>query len=247
MTNSTSERLRGKTCVITGAASGIGREAVQTFKLHGAEVAALDIDDDALATTGADLKLACDVSDERSVAGVFDEVRRGLGPLDVLVTCAGVALEAKAHETTLEGWNRVLAVNLTGSFLCAKYAIPGLRQNGSLVFISSMSALVATADEPAYCASKAGVLGLMRSIAVDYSSLPLRSNCICPGVIDTPMNEPMWAARGATFRQLVQEAHPLGRLGTPRDVVNMIVFLASDESAFVTGSVLVVDGGYTAR
>jgi NAD(P)-dependent dehydrogenase (short-subunit alcohol dehydrogenase family) len=241
------ERLRGKICLITGAASGIGRETVRAFHTEGARVVAIGLDATALKASGADMNVVCDVANEPAVVDAVGSVQRELGPIDAVVTCAGVALEAKVHETSLEAWNHVIAVNLTGSFLFAKHSVQKMRQGGSMIFISSMSALVATADEPAYCASKAGVIGLMRSIAVDYADVPIRSNCICPGVIDTPMNEPLWAKRGASFREAVERAHPLGRLGTPRDIANMAVFLASDESAFVTGSTFVVDGGYTAR
>jgi NAD(P)-dependent dehydrogenase (short-subunit alcohol dehydrogenase family) len=239
-------RLQGKVCVVTGAASGIGRELVDVFVREGARVAALDRNP-SVADGSAQLGLVCDVADEGSVQAAFDAVRGELGPVDALATCAGVALECRFEETPLDAWNHVLAVNLTGSFLCAKHAIPRMEPGGSIVFISSMSALIATADEAAYCASKAGVIGLMRSIAVDCASVPIRSNCICPGVIDTPMNEPMWEERGAEFRRMVEAGHPLGRLGQPADVAQMAAFLASDDSSFVTGAQFVVDGGYTAR
>jgi meso-butanediol dehydrogenase/(S,S)-butanediol dehydrogenase/diacetyl reductase len=239
-------RLESKVCVVSGAASGIGRAVSERFRAEGARVAALDrvpIDDEPT----AGLSLVCDVSDETSVAESFEQIAAALGPVDALVTSAGVALESEFTETRLADWNNVLAVNLTGSFLCAKHAVRRRSGACSLVFISSMSALVATADEAAYCASKAGVIGLARSIAVDCASLGVRSNCICPGVIDTPMNEPMWAARGAEFRRVVEQSHPLGRLGRPDDIAQMAVFLASDESTFVTGSSFVADGGYTSR
>jgi NAD(P)-dependent dehydrogenase (short-subunit alcohol dehydrogenase family) len=239
-------RLRDKVCVITGAASGIGREMAEAFAREGARVAALDRDA-SVRDVPADLGLVCDVADEASVSEAFEAVRRELGPVGAVVTSAGVALECRFEETPLEAWNTVLAVNLTGSFLCAKHAIPRMAPGGSLVFISSMSALIATADEAAYCASKAGVIGLMRSIAVDCADVPIRSNCICPGVIDTPMNEPMWEERGADFRRMVESGHPLGRLGQAADVAHMAAFLASDDSSFVTGAQFVVDGGYTAR
>lgn len=239
-------RLEGKTCVVTGAASGIGRAMVDVFAREGARVAALDRDPSVTSTEGA-LGVVCDVADEASVEQALERVRGELGEIGAVATAAGVALECRFEETPLDGWNRVIAVNLTGSFLCAKHAIPRMTPGGSLVFISSMSALVATADEAAYCASKAGVIGLMRSIAVDCADVPIRSNCICPGVIDTPMNQPMWEARGPEFRREVERSHPLGRLGSAEDVARMAAFLASDESSFVTGAEFVVDGGYTAR
>lgn len=238
--------LRDRVCVVTGAASGIGRETAALFAREGARVAGLDRDP-SVEEAGDVLGLVCDVADESSVEQAFEAVRNRLGRIGAVVTAAGVAFECRFEETPLEAWNAVLAVNLTGSFLCAKHAIPRMQPGGSLVFISSMSALIATADEAAYCASKAGVIGLMRSIAVDCASVPVRSNCICPGVIDTPMNEPMWNERGAEFRREVEAAHPIGRLGTADDVARMAAYLASDDSSFVTGSQFVVDGGYTAR
>ena len=240
-------RLGDKVCVVTGAASGIGREMVEAFTREGARVAALDRDPSVASTTAGALGLVCDVADEASVEQAFERVRSELGQIGAVATAAGVALECRFEETPLDGWNQVLAVNLTGSFLCAKHAVPRMAPGGSLVFISSMSALVATADEAAYCASKAGVIGLMRSIAVDCADVPIRSNCICPGVIDTPMNEPMWEARGPEFRRMVEDSHPLRRLGKAEDVAHMAAYLASDESSFVTGSQFVIDGGYTAR
>jgi NAD(P)-dependent dehydrogenase (short-subunit alcohol dehydrogenase family) len=239
-------RLEGKTCVVTGAASGIGRAMVDVFTREGARVAALDRDSSVTSAAEA-LGVVCDVADEASVEQAFERVRGELGEIGAVATAAGVALECRFADTPLDGWNRVIAVNLTGSFLCAKHAIPRMTPGGSLVFISSMSALVATADEAAYCASKAGVIGLMRSIAVDCADVPIRSNCICPGVIDTPMNEAMWEARGPEFRRMVEASHPLGRLGSAEDVARMATYLASDESAFVTGAEFVIDGGYTAR
>jgi meso-butanediol dehydrogenase / (S,S)-butanediol dehydrogenase / diacetyl reductase len=233
-------------CVVTGAASGIGRAVTELFRAEGARVAALD----RVPADGgpdADLSLVCDVSDEVSVIESFEKIVADLGAVDALVTSAGVALESELTETELADWNAVIAVNLTGSFLCAKHAVTQRSDSCSLVFISSMSALVATADEAAYCASKAGVIGLSRSIAVDCAPLGVRSNCICPGVIDTPMNEPMWEVRGLEFRRFVEESHPLGRLGRPEDIAQMALFLASDESTFVTGSSFVADGGYTSR
>ena len=241
-----SGRLEGKVCAVTGAASGIGRAVAGLFAAQGARVAALDRSE-ALRAGAYPLELLCDVADEASVERAFETIAGKLGPIDALVTSAGVALESRFEDTPVEAWNDVLAVNLTGSFLCAKHAVRRRAERCSLVFVSSMSALVATADEAAYCASKAGVIGLMRSIAVDRAEIGVRANCVCPGVVDTPMNEPMWLARGPEFRRMVESSHPLGRLGRAEDVALAALYLASDESSFVTGAELVVDGGYTSR
>ncbi len=240
------ERLSGKVCAITGAGSGIGLATVRRFLAEGAQVAALDLDPRRASEAGAQLATVCDVTQEPSVEAALDECVGRFGRLDVLVANAGIALEKRLDETELREWDRVLQVNLTGVFLCAKHAVRRMPRGGALVFHASMSGMVATADEPAYCASKAGVIALARSIAVDHAAQGIRANCVCPGVVDTPMTIEQFAPH-PEFRRAVEGMHPLGRFAEPDEIASATVFLASDESSFVSGTTLVVDGGYTAR
>jgi NAD(P)-dependent dehydrogenase (short-subunit alcohol dehydrogenase family) len=231
--------LEGKVCVVTGAASGIGAATAALFAEEGAQVAGLDVAD-------APGLRRCDVSDEASVASALAEVESEHGRVDALVACAGVEHQAVATETDLADWRRVIDVNLTGVFLCAKHAIPRMPRGGSIVVIASVSGMVATDGEAAYCASKAGAIGLARALAVDHAQAGVRVNAICPGVIDTPMNDELWRLRGDAFRQEVAALHPLGRLGEANEVAAAAAFLASDRSSFVTGAAWPVDGGFTA-
>jgi len=239
-------RLAGLVGVVTGGGSGIGAETIRAFAAQGATTVSLDLDEQRAARSEPDLALACDVTSEEQVEAALDAVLERFGSLDIAVLNAGIAHEVPLIDTTLEDWNRVIGVNLTGPFIVAKQAVRRMPSGGVLVFHASMSGLVATADEPAYCASKAGVIGLSRSIAVDYASRGIRSNCVCPGVVDTAMTKEQFAGH-EEFRDLVERAHPLGRFADPAEIAAATVFLASPESSFVTGTELVVDGGYTAR
>lgn len=240
------ERLSGKVCAITGAGSGIGLATTRRFLAEGAEVAALDLDPARAGEAGAHLTTVCDVTQESSVEAALDECIERFGRLDVLVANAGIALERRLDDTELTDWERVLRVNLTGVFLCAKHAVRRMSHGGALVFHASMSGIVATADEPAYCASKAGVMALARSIAVDHAAQGIRANCVCPGVVDTPMTVEQFAPH-PEFRRAVEAMHPLGRFAEPDEIAAAAAFLASDHSSFVTGTALVVDGGYSVR
>jgi meso-butanediol dehydrogenase/(S,S)-butanediol dehydrogenase/diacetyl reductase len=213
---------------------------------EGALVAALDLDLDGATASGAQLPLRCDVTDENSVAAALDAVLERFSRLDVLVANAGVAHEVRLDQTTLADWNRVIQVNLTVVFLSAKHAVRRMPGGGSLVFHASMSGVVATTDEPAYCASKAGVIGLARAIAVDHAKDGIRSNAVCPGVVETAMTVEQFRPH-PEFRRQVEQAHPLGRFASPAEIASLTAFLASDESSFLTGAVVLADGGYTAR
>jgi len=233
--------------VVTGAASGIGREAALRFAAEGARVAIIDQDAVGAAGTaalaanaGAEAAVLCaDVSQEPDVIAAFAEVRRQFGRVDVLVNNAAVDFAARLGDTTVEDWDRVLGVNLRGVFLCSREALPLMEAGGAIVNVASVNALVAVPARAAYSAAKGGVVALTRQMALDYAPA-VRVNCVCPTVTDTPM-----ARSGGVDPHTVGGLHPLRRIATPADVANAILFLASDEGAYLTGVVLPVDGGWT--
>lgn len=241
-----SSRLHDRVCVVTGGGSGIGAAVVQRFRAEGAVVVSFDVEPVAPTESAPHETVLCDVTEESQVAAAFDRVIAVHGRLDVAVANAGIGEETRLTELTLASWNRMIGVNLTGPFLTAKHAVLRMTQGGVLVFHASMSGLVATADEPAYCASKAGVIGLARAIAVDYAKQGIRANAVCPGVVDTPMTAKQFAP-SPEFRVAVERQHPIGRFANPAEIAAATAFLASDDSSFMTGAVLTVDGGYTAR
>ena len=247
-------QARGKVAVITGAGSGMGREACLVFAAEGARVVAIDLDGAALATTasivGDDGDIAvfeADVSDEAAVREAIRAAVERFGELHVLYNNAGVLWRDRdlgVLETDEAIWDRVMAINLKGMVWICKYGIPELIRagGGAVVNIGSVSALLGdTVPQDAYTASKGAVISLTRSLAVQFAAQGVRANCIHPGFVETPMqtvrtSDPAWV-EGA------RAAIPLGRLGTPRDVVNAALFLASDEASYITGAELVVDGG----
>lgn len=240
-------RLEGKTSVITGAAMGIGAEMVRLFSAEGARVVIADIAAErasALAAeTGAQFVRA-DISVAADVDELFRRVGEEFGGLDVLVNNAIYA----PGDTTIErleeeAWDRTIAVCLKGPFLCTRRAVPLMRARGggSIVTMSSVNALFGV-SETAYTAAKGGLISMMRLVASEYGEWNIRSNLICPGTIATDNCMQYWGSRPEGFAKL-KSMYPLGRIGQPRDVANLALFLASDESSFVTGSVQVIDGG----
>lgn len=253
-------RVEGKVAVVTGAAKGIGRATAELLAREGALVAATDVDADALreavagieGVVGAARAWELDVTDETAVARVVSEVADHFGGIDVLVNNAGIAgANRPTHEVTAEEWRRVMAVNVEGVFFCTKHAIPHLREGGggSIVNLSSIYGLVGAADSPPYHASKGAVRLMSKTDAMLYADDGIRVNSVHPGYVWTPMVEEALEERGELEekREQVAALHPLGRIGEPEEVAYAILYLASDESAFVTGSELVIDGGYTAR
>lgn len=254
------DRLKGKVAIVTGAAVGLGRAIALRMVEEGAQVALLDVNDDAGIAFAQELSICglsawywhCDVSREAEVMAVFGEVVDRFGRLDVLVNNAGVAGANKpTHELTEAEWDRVQAINVKGVFFGVKHAVAPLRKagGGSIINLSSIYGLVSAPDVPAYHASKGAVRLMTKTDALLYAPDRIRVNSIHPGFIWTPMVDGFLRGQGdvAAGRAAVDALHPLGHIGEPDDIAWGAVYLASDEAKFVTGAELVIDGGYTAR
>jgi NAD(P)-dependent dehydrogenase (short-subunit alcohol dehydrogenase family) len=251
------DTLKGKVALVTGAASGIGAEAARLLAAHGAKIAACDLDAagaQRIAQETGGHAIAMDVTSEADWDRAMKEALAACGPLDVLVNCAGIELVKSLPETSFAEWKRVMAVNLDGVFLGTRAAINAMgRRGGSIVNISSVAGINGFSRQGAYCASKGGVRLLSKAAAVECAEagLGIRVNSIHPGIIDTPMSRDILGAADAATQAQIKARwklmHPLGRLGSANEVAQCILFLASDASAFVTGTELVVDGGLTAR
>ena len=254
-------RLAGRTVLVTGAGSGLGRATADLCAEAGARVALTDIDQDAVDSAAAELAergatctgVRLDVTDLGSVEAAVARVHEILGPVDTLVHSAGIAGDGTVLTVTPADWSRVLAVNLTGAFHAARAVLPGMIEigRGSIVFIASIGVLVGVPEIAPYAAAKGGVIALTRQMALDFARHGVRVNALCPGTVPTPLVLGSYAAKGAVdpaapeagLAEAARRRYPLGRLGTPRDVAAYAVFLAGTESEWVTGSVVTVDGG----
>lgn len=247
-------RLNGKTCVVTGAAGGIGASIAQTFVAAGARVALLDRDADKtialaeqLRACGADVvAVACDIGDPTSVAQAAERVQRDLGTADVLVNNAGLLRAGGIETIDLDAWSAMLRVNLTGYMLCSQAFGRAMlaRGSGSLVHVASIAARHPQTHSGAYSASKAGVAMLARQLAAEWGPRGVRSNTVCPGMIRTPLSESFYANGDIEARRSAMTASR--RIGRPDDIANVVAFLASPRAAYVNGAELVVDGGLDA-
>jgi NAD(P)-dependent dehydrogenase (short-subunit alcohol dehydrogenase family) len=253
-------RLSGKTAIVTGAALGLGRATAIRMAEEGAAVAILDLHDDTGEALAKELEgngskaryWRCDVSREADIARVFGEVAQAFGRLDVLVNNAGVAGANKPTDQLTETeWDFVQAINVKGVFFGVKHAVPLMRRagDGSIINLSSIYGLVGAGDVPPYHASKGAVRLMSKNDALIYAPDKIRVNSIHPGFIWTPMVDGFLSGQGdvAEGRKAVDALHPLGHIGEPDDIAWGAVYLASDEAKFITGSELVIDGGYTAR
>jgi NAD(P)-dependent dehydrogenase (short-subunit alcohol dehydrogenase family) len=236
-------RLDGKVCVITGAASGIGAEAARLFAAEGAKVVGVDI---APGSEG-ELALEADVTDEAQVRGMYQRAREELGRIDVLFNNAGInpTDDTSVLETSLEAWQRVQDVNLRSVFLCCKHGIPHLLEGdgGSVINTASFVAVMGAAvSQISYTASKGGVVSLSRELGVEFARRGVRVNALCPGPVDTPLLHELFAKdEEQAKRRLVHL--PMGRFAKASEIAHGALFLASDESSYVTASVFMVDGG----
>jgi NAD(P)-dependent dehydrogenase (short-subunit alcohol dehydrogenase family) len=243
----------GRVGLITGAGSGIGRATARLLAERGGAVVVADVNGVAAQETAALVKVvggqaeacACDVTRAQDMDAAVARTRRAFGRLDVVINCAGILRVAALEDTSEKEWDEVLAVNLTGAFLLTRAALRALREQGggAIVHIASRAAIRAKEGHGAYSASKAGILQLTQMAALEGAPHGIRVNCVCPGLIDTPMTRGAYVidASIAAWREVC----PLGRPGTPEDVAKAMLFLASDDAGFITGVALPVDGGRT--
>lgn len=246
--------LEHRTAIVTGAASGIGAATARLFAAQGAAVVAADIDEENGREVVAEIVAAgqtarfvtADVTEPLQVRALVDTAVDAFGGLDVVFSNAGAEFDGTAEETSPEEFMRCMAVNLAGHFSVAKQSIPALRDGGggSIIFTASELALVGAPHTVAYCAAKAGIVNMTRALAIDCAPFGIRVNAVCPGPIDTPMLSG-WI--GDDAERLAAQLHPvlLGRLGTAEEVARGVLFLACDDSSYMTGSSLVLDGGAT--
>lgn len=266
-------KLSGKTALVTGGRGGIGQAIVARFLREGAEVYAADLagrrpdTDGETAEAEGSWFLSMDVTSEADVVAAMAEVRTRSGKLNILVNTAGIELEKTIEDTTLDEWNHSFAVNVTGTFLTCKYALPLLRNavradgagdgaaTASVVNFGSYDGFIADPGLAAYCATKGAVHALTRAMACDHGPEGIRVNAICPGYIDTPMLQSFFNGAGSggdgrsidQLQEAVRNVHPTRRYGTPDDIANLVNWLASDEAAYASGQLWVLDGGMSAQ
>ena len=254
--------LKGKTALVTGGRGGIGRAICARFLREGARVFAADLSAGGSLQDGdmAQDFLQIDVTSEASVIAAFEHVAAEAGCLDILVNAAGIEIEKTIEETSLDEWNNIFAVNVTGTFLVSKHALPLLRRSNaaggaSVINFGSYDGFIADPGLAAYCATKGAVHALTKAMACDHGPEGIRVNAICPGYVDTPMLQSFFEGEGSggdggtidSLQQAVRDVHPMRTYGTPDDMANLVNWLASDEARYAAGQLWVLDGGLSAQ
>lgn len=250
--------LEGKTAFVTGGTGGIGSAICERFEREGAQVIAADLSDNG----GAGQFVKFDVTDEAGIIATFEEISERWEKLDILVNAAGIEIEETIENTSLEQWNRIFAINVTGMFLTSKYALPLLRESGkrntsgaSVINFGSYDGYIADPGLAAYCATKGAVHALTKAMACDHGPEGIRVNAICPGYVDTPMLQSFFEGEGSgvsgakvdALQQAVRDVHPMRTYGKPDDIANLVNWLASDEARYAAGQLWVIDGGLSAQ
>lgn len=255
------KRVENKVAIVTGGALGIGEACCLLLAQHGAKVAVTDVKDKEGQDLVSKIKAAggaaefwhMDTSNEEEVKSVISKIKSKFGKIDILVNNAGIAgVNKPTHEITSEEWDKVIAINVKGVFFCTKHAIPCMLENGSgsIINLSSIYGIISAPDLPPYHASKGAVREMSKTDALLYAKDKIRVNSVHPGFIYTPLVEDLGKGHAGGLEKFKQETgslHPLGHMGEPIDIAYGVLYLASDESKFITGSELVIDGGYTAR
>lgn len=241
--------LIGKVALVTGCKQGIGYGIALFLAENGAELVLNDLDiteEDSIykEISKLGIKAICissDISNEQSVRTMFETIKMEFGKLDILVNNAGITLDSMAHKMSMEQWNKVIAVNLTGTFLCAKFAaeLMSIAGGGSIVNFSSLAGVKGNIGQSNYASTKAAVIGLTKTLSLEYAKKKIRVNAVAPGVIDTPMTQKI----PKEVKENMISRIPLQRMGTARDIANTVLFLASEASSYITGQVIHVNGG----
>ncbi len=242
--------LQGRIAIVTGGCGGIGSAICERFAREGAVVYATDIQEASGSTNGVQFH-AHDVTREDNAIELMARVQNEQGKLDILVNAAGIEIEYTIEETSLEDWNRIFAINVTGTFLTSKHALLLMRQagGGSIINFGSYDGFIADPSLAAYCASKGAVHALTKAMACDHGPENIRVNAICPGYVDTPMLQSFFGRSGDidSLQKAVRDVHPLRTYGQPEDIANLVNWLAGDEARYASGQLWVLDGGLSAQ
>ncbi len=245
-----SNMLEGKTAFVTGGSGGIGSAICARFAREGAQVIAADLSQRGELPGKVEFA-AYDVTDETICQNTFATLAERWDKLDILINAAGIEIEKTIEDTTLEEWNRIFAINVTGMFLTSKYALPLLRKSdgASVINFGSYDGYIADPGLAAYCATKGAVHALTRAMACDHGPEGIRVNAICPGYVDTPMLQSFFGESGdiESLKKAVRDVHPTRTYGTPEDIANLVNWLASDEARYASGQLWVIDGGLSAQ